>query len=220
MAATFTSITLTEVDTFLKRGFRILRPKPGQDRGEHYYDLGLSPFVMIRVWTSVPARSEIGAPQGADAIRVQLLNAKTKRPLQSGKAPIVKRTQNWRNSLQDQIEKLIEAYEGDEVQRASWDREPTPEEQKRGPGPTTKQVNYLIFLLNKASHHSVWEEITEDYGLTKPISKKQIEDKLTGGRDGTASKVIDKLLAAGVGGSRYASDDDWDEERVIPDVWN
>lgn len=111
MAATFTEISLEEMEKFLKRGFRILRPKKSTERGEIYFDLSLSPNVVVRVWTSIGASNSSAADAGADAIRVQLMSAKTRRPLMKGKAPIVKRTQGWKANLQERIEDLIETYE-------------------------------------------------------------------------------------------------------------
>jgi hypothetical protein len=111
MAAQYTEVTLDEMDRFLKRAWRAYRPKQGTDRGEVYYDLFLSDHVMIRVWTTIHPRREMGADVGADAIRIMLMAKKTQRPLLKGKAPIVKRTQGWKNSLQDRIEDAIETYE-------------------------------------------------------------------------------------------------------------
>jgi hypothetical protein len=120
MAAQYIEITLDEMEKFLKRGFRALRPKQGQQRGELYYDLHLGPFVGIRVWTSIKPHSGMGAEVGADAIRVQLVSLKDQGPLEKGKAPIVKRTQGWRNSLQDRIEELAEKYEDNDEFWENW----------------------------------------------------------------------------------------------------
>lgn len=130
MAATFTEVTLDDMDKFLKRGFRILRPAQGQQRGEFYYDLRVGKFVGIRVWTSVSIHSGTGAGVGADAIRVQLISLKDKGPLERGKAPIVKRTQGWRNSLQNKIEELVEKYEEREDFWEQW-----AETRQRSSGP-------------------------------------------------------------------------------------
>ncbi len=111
MAAQFTEVTLDEMDRFLKRGWRTLRPKPASERGEVYYDLSLSDNVVIRVWTSIGASRSSGAGVGEDAIRVQLFSNKTRRPLMKGKAPIVKRTQGWKDNLQDRIEDYMEKYD-------------------------------------------------------------------------------------------------------------
>lgn len=123
MAATFTEISLEDMERFLKRAFRTMRPKKGVDRGEIVFDLSLSPNVVVRVWTSIGPRSGMGAEVGADAIRVQLLYTTSKRPLFFTKAPIVKRTQGWKSNLQDRIEDAIEKYE---------DREDYWEEQSGG----------------------------------------------------------------------------------------
>jgi hypothetical protein len=111
MAAQYTEVTLDDMEKFLKRGFRALRPKQAVQNGEYFYDLALSPNVAIRVWTSVRRGSSSGAGVGEDAIRVQLMGVPNKRPLMAGKAPIVKRTQGWRNTLQNKIEDLMESYD-------------------------------------------------------------------------------------------------------------
>jgi len=120
MAAQYIEISLDEMEKFLKRGFRALRPKQGQQRGEIYFDLHLGQFVGIRVWTSIRPHSGTGAEVGADAIRVQLISLKDQGPLEKGKAPIVKRTQGWRNGLQDRIEELAEKYEDNDEFWENW----------------------------------------------------------------------------------------------------
>jgi hypothetical protein len=120
MAATFTEVSLEDMEKFLKRAFRSLRPKQGSSHNEYYYDLKLGPAVDIRVWSSVTVRSGMGAGVGSDAIRIQFLSSKDGRPLEKGKAPIVKRTQGWRTSLQDRIEDLIEKYESNDEFWEDW----------------------------------------------------------------------------------------------------
>lgn len=110
MAAKFTEVTLEDMDRFLKRAYRALRPKRGDSRGEVYYDLNVSRGnIFIRVWTSIRPYSGTGAGVGQDAIRVMLVTKGGKPLMPKGK--IVKRTQNWKNSLQDRIEELLEVYE-------------------------------------------------------------------------------------------------------------
>lgn len=164
MAATYTEITVEEMDQFLKRGFRALRPRQGNDRGEIYYDLTLSDHVLIRVWTSIHPKRGTGAEIGTDAIRVQLLGKKSQRPLLAKaitKIPIVKRTQGWRNSLQERIEDVYELYEdkhdyfderasGEPTAPAQVEPPPTPPEeqepapiQRRFEGPFTGTFSRL-----------------------------------------------------------------------------
>ncbi len=128
MAAQFTEVTLEDMEKFLKRGFRALRPKQGVQFGEYYYDLTLNQYMMIRVWTSVRRGSDTGAGVGEDAIRVQLMSVQAKRPLLPGKAPIVKRTQGWRNTLQNKIEDAMEVAEEKEAAGDAQDtaRRPSP----------------------------------------------------------------------------------------------
>jgi len=133
MAAQFTEVTLEEMDKFLRRSWRALRPKQGTERREVYYDLSVSPHVVIRVWTSIGVGREVGADIGSDAIRIQLLSRKGF-SLTKGKSPIVKRTQGWRNNLQERVEDYLELYDDREEyfeERAVGERsapapEPTP----------------------------------------------------------------------------------------------
>lgn len=110
--AHFAEITLNEMDTFLKRGWRALRPRQGKERGTHVYDLFVSPVVMIRVWTTIPVARETVRDVGETTIKIQLLAAKTGKPLTGrAKALIVKRVEGWRGNLQNRIEDLMEIYE-------------------------------------------------------------------------------------------------------------
>lgn len=106
----YVEVTLEEMQSFLKRAFRALRPKRGESRGEVYFDLNLSDDeVIIRVWSSINPRRGTGAGVGEDAIRVTLITKGGKPLMPKGK--IVMRTKNWRNALQDRVEELHELYE-------------------------------------------------------------------------------------------------------------
>lgn len=131
--ARYTEVTLDEMDKFLRRGFRALRPKQDQSRNEIFYDLKLGRWVGIRIWTSIGVRSETGAGVGSDAIRVQFISLKDEKPLEKGKAPIVKRTQGWKNSLQDRIEDYVEKYEDNDEFWEDW-----AETRRRKDDPSTK----------------------------------------------------------------------------------
>jgi len=114
MAATYTEISLEDMEKFLKRAFRALKPTKGAHRGELVFDLHLSPTTGIRVWTSIAQHGTTGAGVGDDAIRVQLYSFSKGRSLVPGKAPIVKRTQGWRDNLKDRVEAYLEAYDSKE----------------------------------------------------------------------------------------------------------
>ncbi len=117
MSAQFTEVTFDDMSKFILRSWRALRPKQGTEKREIYYDLALSANVSIRIWTSIGVGRDTGADIGSDAIRIQLLAKKGGRswPLVQGKAPIVKRTQGWKNNLQDRVEDYIELYETKEA---------------------------------------------------------------------------------------------------------
>jgi len=201
MAAQYTEVTLEDMERFLKRGFRALRPKQGIKSGEYYYDLSLSPHVIIRVWTSVGKHSATGAGVGQDAIRIQFLSGRTQIPMVSGKAPIVKRTQGWRNSLQGKIEDLIEAYE----EKADyWDSRGQADMPVRTPGagPSDKQVGYLRFLMMRADANMLEASgVFETYrDLKWPFDEQNIRSMPSR----QVSLLIDRVKS--LVGSRYAAD--------------
>ncbi len=112
--AQYTEVTLQDMEKFLQRAFRALKPTKGAQRGEVTFDLFLdypTSRIGIRVWTSIAQSSTSSAGVGDDAIRVQFYNYSLGRPMLTGKAPIVKRTQGWRDSLKDRIEDVIEMFD-------------------------------------------------------------------------------------------------------------
>lgn len=114
MAAQYTKFALEDIQKFLRRGFRAMRPRQGEDR-EIYFDLKLSSKAFIRVWSSIYAGETTVRGKERRPMRVQFLSGTILgkgRPLTRGKAPIVKRTQNWRTSLQNRIQDYIELFNG------------------------------------------------------------------------------------------------------------
>ena len=116
MAAAYTAITLEDMETFLKRAFRVLKPTKSVQKGEIVFDLYLSNTTGVRVWTSIGQHGTTGAGVGDDAIRVQFYSFAKNRPLMPGKAPIVKRTQGWRDNLKDRVEDYMERYDSKEAE--------------------------------------------------------------------------------------------------------
>ncbi len=107
------TVRLTEIEQYLKRAFRVLRPHRGPLAmgTEITIELSLSENVVIRVLTSVHRGQEVAAGTGKDAIRVGLFVA-SGRPLKAGeKLPIVQRTEGWRDNLRKRIEAEIEEYD-------------------------------------------------------------------------------------------------------------
>lgn len=196
MAAQYTEVSLEDMERFLKRAFRSLQPKKGEQRREIYYDLSLSERVAIRVWTSIGVGRGTGADVGQDAIRIQLVIKGNGRPLMKGKSPIVKRTQNWRNSLQDRIEEYLEQYEDKEGYWEGRAGAPAPEEEDRppppdgvaGPPPTHKQVGYAMSLFRRAPADFNWSQ----YGFKEPPDENGV--KSLSAR--SVSKLIEALKSA------------------------
>jgi hypothetical protein len=110
--ATYTEVSLDEMRTFLKRAFHALEPqKESAERGEIIINLPLSERVVIKVFTSIAAGRDQAAGVGADAIRVGIY--RDGRPLKSGKWPIVKRTQGWKDNLRERVEDMMEKADAD-----------------------------------------------------------------------------------------------------------
>jgi hypothetical protein len=215
MAAQYTEVTLEEMEKFLKRAFRALRPKQGTQNREYFYDLKLSDSVVIRVWSSIQQASGSGAGVGEDAIRVQLMGATTKRPLQKGKAPIVKRTQGWKNSLQNKVEELIETYEENhqywdgrgQIPAGQAQPQPgAPAEQTRAPGPgprlpSDKQVEFIGKMM-RAKSRNVFEGVLRNYPkLSWPFDPANIRTMSSM----EVSRLIDDMKQA-VGWTRFAAE--------------
>jgi hypothetical protein len=112
MAAQFTEVSLDDMRTFLKRAFHALEPQKDEiNRGEIVISLPLSDRVSVKVFTSVHHGAEQAAGVGDDAIRVGLY--RDGRPLKSGKWPIVKRTQGWKENLRERVEDMMEKADSD-----------------------------------------------------------------------------------------------------------
>jgi hypothetical protein len=111
--ATFTPITLDEILKLLRSAFHALDQDLLVHQGEKCVDLYLNDAhtVAIRVMTSVHSDTGEGAGRGVDPIRVGFYAPKLKRPLKSGKFPIVKRTQGWKDNLRARVEDEIEDYD-------------------------------------------------------------------------------------------------------------
>ncbi len=134
--ATYTQISIREMESYLKRAFRALKPTKTVLRGETVFELAFNETetIGVQIYTSIGHGQEYAAEQGADAIRVGFFNFKLNRPMITGKFPIVKRTQGWRDSLKDRIEDYMELYEEKEAywesraQGSSYQRPPVREE--------------------------------------------------------------------------------------------
>lgn len=212
MAATYTEVSLDDLEKFLKRGFRALRPRKEVRNGEYCYDLFLSDNVAIRVWTSVGQHASTGAGAGQDAIRVQLVGVRSQRPLMKGKAPIVKRTQNWRNSLQNRIEEMMETYEEKQdywESRGGASPSESQSERPQGQGPSDKQIRYLMFLTRGLDRHDWYYAVPMASSLGLDRNRPPTEEELRHLTGYQASQLIGALKKAGFGQSRYAGDEEY-----------
>ena len=100
MAATYTQITLDEMNNVLKadKGW-----KPFNSHKEYVYDWCIPGLngVVIRVYTSVAKLNDQGRRCGGDAIRVCAVNTVTDRGLVKSRR--VHRTQGWRDNLKSRV---------------------------------------------------------------------------------------------------------------------
>lgn len=194
MPAQYTEVTLEDMEQFLKRAFRALRPKEGRTpKGEIYFDLFLSDDVVVRVWSSIYRGVSRGA--GQDMIRVQLLNLKAERERHST-ASTVRRTQNWRNGLQDRVEDMLEKYEDEEAYWENTVKAPSREETLapppdgvKGPPPSESQVAYALKLIKGAPSDFDWSQ----FGFSGPPDEEGV--KSLSGK--SVSKMIDLLKTSG-----------------------
>ena len=230
MAAQYTEISLEEMETFLKRAFRILRPVQGVFQNEYYYDLKVGNAVGIRVWTSVKIYSGVGARVGMDLIKVQLVSLKDHKPLEGGKIKredTIKRTQGWRDGLRDRVENFVEKYEDNDEFWENWaltrkrtsepereieqekieeirEEQPTqktvPSYKLRGEI-TDKQAGFIRGMLRNVDDHK-WESL----GLARATGINHVpsQDELLQLSKRQASQVIDILVKSGHA-RRYAS---------------
>jgi hypothetical protein len=214
MATQYTEITLEEMDTFLKRSFRALRPKQFTKSGAVYYDLTLGPNVAVRIWTTI---GTWGSTKGKKSMKVQLYGPKVNRRLVHEEAVRMKRTQNWRSTLQDNIEEFLELYEskpeyweqnasGDhkQVEPERDDERVTPEkvEERRppprsGPPASDKQINYILSMASRASRDQLIH-----LNLKHPMDAQEIRELSLK----EASALIGALINYGLN-RRYSSED-------------
>jgi len=113
-AATFVGFTLEEFDKYIKRAFRAFKPTQVRLGNEFAYVLHLSERIKILIQSSIHS-SGYAAGSGTDPIRVGFMYAESKggslRPLKGKSFPIVKRTENWRDNLEDRVNDYLEEYE-------------------------------------------------------------------------------------------------------------
>jgi len=165
MAAQYTEISLEEMETFLKRAFRILRPVQGVFQNEYYYDLKVGDAVGIRVWTSVKTYSGVGARAGADLIKVQLVSLKDHKPLEGGKIKredTIKRTQGWRDGLRDRVENFVEKYEDNDE---FWENWAETRQRKGVPEKVMEQQEKAEKEEAKQETREEWERKQEELGV-------------------------------------------------------
>lgn len=253
MAATYTKFSKDDFEKWLKREVWPLRYREGVDR-EIFYDVVLegkgSNTIFIRIWTSIYANESMVRGKERRPMRIQLkrgrLLSRDSVPLTgSASAPIVKRTQGWKQNLKKRFEAYLSLYETDfssDVDDEDEDEEeifeappeptrrpeppPEPEPTRRtpepegpprgdvpkrpryaGPAVSDKQVKFLVSLIIKARRAGLWEDYAEQFDLpTKYVEDDDLRETLTGGRSGTASKLIGLLIEATRGAGRYATE--------------
>lgn len=111
------TITFEEFQKYVTRAFRAFRPQHVVLDTQHAWILSLSPRIKVAIHSSIYA-SGMSAPSGTQPIKVGFMFAKGTTP-GAALAPlhgkeswaIVKRTDNWRDNLEDRVNDCIEKYE-------------------------------------------------------------------------------------------------------------
>lgn len=192
MAAEYTKFSIDDIEKFLKRGFRAMRPRKGEQR-EVYFDLKLSSKAFIRVWTSIYPGEELVRSKELRPVRVQLLGGpilSKGRPLTRGKAPIVKRTQNWRSTLQNRIQDFIELFEG-----GTYDRYHDDDDEDEAAAPPPMQVAEP--LPQPAPDEAEEEESGEPPAGDEPKRPKFTGPPITGPQLSFVMKLVGHLTKQG-----------------------
>ncbi len=113
-AATYVGFTIEEFDKYVKRAFRAFKPTQTRLGNEFAYILNLSERIKVLIQSSIHTSGQ-SAESGTDPIRVGFMYAESAggrlRPLKGGSFPIVKRTENWRDNLEDRVNDYLEEYE-------------------------------------------------------------------------------------------------------------
>ena len=232
MAVQFVEVTIEDMRRALKRRFRAYRPRESVQNGMYIFDLKIDDHVAVRVWTSIPTHKGKGHAVGESSIKVQLVSLQRGIPLMSkkNKFPIVQRSKNWPDNLEERINKAqlkfnesADFWSDLAMKRDGVKPDPEPEPEPApgppegnvpdkpryaGPPVSDKQIKFLVSLIITARNGGIWESYAKDYGLpTGYITKSDLKEVLSGGRDGSASKLISALIAAtkGMGSQRYAA---------------
>jgi len=193
MAAEFTQVSLEDMKKYLRRAFGSLPSKQSVQRGETVFDLSITDNVGIRIYTSVGHDKDQAAGRGEDAIRVLMWNIAKNRPMKSGKAVAVKRTQGWKDTLRRKIEDVLEEYYEKEE---SWEASTQREDRAPGSGPSPAQIQYAERLLKQNRH----PEMNLSALSSREIS--QLIDALKSG----------KPIPSGIGGGKMKHDYDGESE--------
>jgi hypothetical protein len=170
--AVFTPVTLDEIKKVVFRAYHALDPKMDNFRGEVCIDLALNDdrTVLIRVMTSVHGSSAHGADVGSDAMRVGIWGSKG-RFLE--KTQMVKRTPNWKDTLQERIDDAHERYDDEtakweKMADPSWapgqGRKPEPSHPSTPPPPPAQEPESPPVT-----------PVPHSYGGGRPASDKQVQ---------------------------------------------
>ena len=225
MAATYVDVTLEDMERFLKRGYRVLRPKKSESRGQVIYDLNISDNkIFVRVMTGIKPRGGIRGV-GQDSIKVVMV-ANNRGLMKTQK--IVKRTRNWRDNLQDRIEEMIEIYEekpGYWKERAGAPSVPSETQPKSSPAPDSTPTPDTTFgdthegqftrLRDGDWGAKIFGEASEndDAALYRKSGQKlnvTLIKRMWKGPDRYSGKYVEIWTFEPKGGRRRASDDGGD----------
>jgi len=147
MPSIYTPISLEQMTEFLNNNYHCFCPQNTiKQGGEHVFSLSLDPSVVINVWTSIHQGKEACAKSGSDSIKLTLNSAINGRPL-IAKQSIVKRTQNWKNSLFSRMQEILSVYfeDAEGIQAKAQESKPSSR------FASEKQINFALRLMNRMS---------------------------------------------------------------------
>lgn len=122
-ASTYTPFTLLELDQFIKRTFRGLRPVRREGSSDYFYDLYLSPSMKVQIWTSIYKGEDSVKDKTRPPMKVIFMGRRQGRL--NPEDIRVLRVEKWRDNLRKRVEEFMELYHNDpdgwDSGRKQWD---------------------------------------------------------------------------------------------------
>jgi len=116
--ATYTKFTLDELDQFLRRSFRALKPVRKEGTTDYFYDLYLSQGIKIQVWTSIYKGDTEVKGTRRPPMKIVFVGRRGRIGPPKSDEIVVLRVRGWKDNLRERIEELVELYH---VDPDGWD---------------------------------------------------------------------------------------------------